>query len=59
VGGKEILLKAIIQAILVYAMAVFKIPKSICKELIDAMARFWWGYKCNIVCTRWHGGMCP
>jgi hypothetical protein len=24
-------------------MAVFKIPKSLCKQLNDAMAEFWWG----------------
>ena len=42
-GGKEILLIAIIQAIPVYAMAVFKIPKKLCKEMTDAMAGFWWG----------------
>jgi hypothetical protein len=42
-GGKEILLKAIIQSIQVFAMAVFKIPKQLCKEKNDAMASFWWG----------------
>jgi hypothetical protein len=42
-GGKKILLKAIIQSIPVYAMAVFNIPKKLYKEMIDAMASFWWG----------------
>jgi hypothetical protein len=41
--GKEILLKAIAQAILVYAMSVFLIPKGICKSMMDAIAKFWWG----------------
>jgi hypothetical protein len=41
-GGKEILLKKIIQAIPVFAMAVFKIPKQLCKDINDAMASFWW-----------------
>jgi hypothetical protein len=41
--GKEIFLKAIIQAILVFAMAVFKIPKQLCKDINDAMDGFWWG----------------
>jgi hypothetical protein len=36
-GAKEILIKAIIQAIPVFAMAVFKIPKKLLKELIDAL----------------------
>jgi hypothetical protein len=42
-GGKEILLKAIIQSIPVFAMGVFKLPKSLCKEMNDAMSAFWWG----------------
>lgn len=42
-GGKEILLKAVIQSIPVFAMAVFKIPKKVCKDITDAMASFWWG----------------
>jgi hypothetical protein len=42
-GGKEILLKAIIQAIPVFAMGVFKITKQLCKDINDAMAAFWWG----------------
>jgi hypothetical protein len=42
-GGKEILLKAIIQAIPVFAMGIFKIPKKLCKDINDAMSGFWWG----------------
>jgi hypothetical protein len=43
IGGKEILLKAVAQAILVYAMSVFKIPIGICKIMTDAILQFWWG----------------
>ena len=39
-GGKEILLKAIIASIPVFAMSVFKIPKKVCKEITDAMSAF-------------------
>ena len=42
-GEKGILLKAVIQAIPVFAMSVFNIPKKLCKEMADAMAEFWWG----------------
>jgi hypothetical protein len=42
-GGKEVLLKAIIQSIPVFAMGIFKLPKQLCKEINDAMSSFWWG----------------
>jgi hypothetical protein len=42
-GAKEILIKAVLQAIPVFAMAVFTIPKKLIKELTDAIAGFWWG----------------
>jgi hypothetical protein len=54
VGGKEILLKAIAQAIPTYAMLVFKIPKGICKAIVAAIARFWWGEKDGKKCMHWY-----
>ncbi|KAL5555846.1 hypothetical protein UlMin_038082 [Ulmus minor] len=43
VGGREILTKAIIQAIPTYSMNMFKLPISLIKELHRLCARFWWG----------------
>jgi hypothetical protein len=31
------------QAIPVYAMSVFQIPKGVCKRMMDAISKFWWG----------------
>jgi hypothetical protein len=42
-GGKEILLKSVAQAIPVYAMSVFLIPKGVSKRMMDAISRFLWG----------------
>ncbi|KAH9759717.1 putative reverse transcriptase/RNA-dependent DNA polymerase [Citrus sinensis] len=41
-GGKEVLIKAVAQAVPAYAMSVFKIPQSICDDIQKAVAKFWW-----------------
>jgi hypothetical protein len=30
------------QAIPVFAMSVFRVPKGVCKRMMDAIAQFWW-----------------
>lgn len=42
-GGKEVLIKSIAQAIPVFAMSFFRIPKKMCDCISEAIARFWWG----------------
>lgn len=31
------------QSIPVFAMSVFKLPKGVCKDITDVIAKFWWG----------------
>jgi hypothetical protein len=54
IGGKEILLKAVAQAIPVYAMVIFQIPKGVCKAMMDAIAKFWWGDDENSNKMHWY-----
>lgn len=41
-GGREVLIKSILQAIPSYAMSCFKIPISVCRAMEQSCARFWW-----------------
>ena len=44
-AGKEVLIKAMAQAISTYTMSCFKIPDSFCDELTTMIRKFWWGKK--------------
>jgi hypothetical protein len=43
-AGKEILIKAVIQAIPSYCMSVFLLPKTLCEEINKLMQKFWWSH---------------
>lgn len=42
-GGREILIKSVIQAIPTYAISCFRIPTTINKEIENICSNFWWG----------------
>jgi hypothetical protein len=52
-AGKEVLIKAVEQAIPTYFMSVFLLPVSLCKELNQLMQVFWWGHLCNDSKIHW------
>ncbi|GMI74475.1 hypothetical protein HRI_001116800 [Hibiscus trionum] len=41
-GGKEVFIKAVLQAIPVYAMQCFLFPITLCRALESIYCRFWW-----------------
>uniref|UniRef100_A0A2N9GPD6 Uncharacterized protein n=1 Tax=Fagus sylvatica TaxID=28930 RepID=A0A2N9GPD6_FAGSY len=43
-AGREILIKAVVQAIPTYTMNCFKLPVTLCKEIEGIIRRFWWGH---------------
>lgn len=52
-AGKEILLKAVVQAIPTYNMSFFQLPKKLCSNLNSLMSRFWWGRTVDIKNIAW------
>jgi hypothetical protein len=42
-SAREILMKAIAQAVRAYVMGVFKLPFSLCDELTKPIRDYWWG----------------
>jgi hypothetical protein len=42
-GGKEIMIKAMAQALPTFIMSVFKLPMALCDDLTRLIRDFWWG----------------
>lgn len=67
-AGKEVLIKAVLQAIPNYTMSIVRFPKNFCQKICSAIARFWWSsYGKNrgihwkswtaLTAGKWEGGL--
>ena len=54
-GGKEILIKAVAQAIPTYTMSYFQLPQGLCEDLESMTRNFWWGQKQHESKMAWVG----
>jgi hypothetical protein len=52
-GGKEVLIKAVAQAIPIFSMSCFKLPRGLCQAINSMLRKFWWGCKDGKRKTAW------
>jgi hypothetical protein len=52
-GGKDVLIKAVIQAIPTFSMSCFKMPRGLCKHINSLIRYLWWGSKEGKRRTHW------
>lgn len=53
IGGKEVLIKAFLQASPMYTMFCLLLPSSFCKELEAVIAKFWCQKKASARALHW------
>jgi hypothetical protein len=53
VGGKEILIKSVAQAVPTFSMSCFKLPRGLCDHINAMLRSFWWGSKGGKRSTCW------
>jgi hypothetical protein len=44
-GGKDVLIKSVVQAIPIFSMACFKLPRGLCQYINALVRKSWWGSK--------------
>ena len=44
-AGKEVLIKSVAQAIPVFSMSCFRLPRGLCENITSIIRQFWWGSK--------------
>ena len=52
-AAKEVLIKAVAQAIPTYTMSIFHLSASFCEELARGVRRYWWGEDTDNRRTHW------
>ena len=68
-AGREVLIKAVVQAIPTFTISCFKLPMGLCDEIEKLIRRFWWGQRGDRRMIHWvkwedmcepksKGGMC-
>jgi hypothetical protein len=53
VGGKEILIKSVAQAIPTFSMSCFRLPVGLCQHINGLLRNFWWGCRDGKRKTYW------
>ena len=52
-AGKEVLIKAVAQAVPSYTMSCLKLPNGLCEEMTGMVRKFWWGQVKNEKKVAW------